>query len=377
MRVAIVHDNLIQFGGAERVLLSLMELFPNAPVYTLLYNPEVAGIMREASPAFDEQRIRTSFLQRWAWARRHHHYLPLVMPLAAEQFDLRGYDVVFSATYSYAKGVVTSAGTMHISYCFTPTRYLWDDCHRYVRDFAERAKWLRLAPPGLSYIRLWDYYAAQRVDAYLTLSKFVAQRIHKYYGRPAQVIAPPVNVDRFRVTEDNEGYYLVVARLVPYKRVDIAIEACRRLGRPLKVVGVGPDVPRLQENAGPSVEFLGFVPDHELPALYAGARALLFPQEEDFGITSLEAAASGKPTVAFASGGALETIISGETGLFFSEQTAASLAAAMGQFEGHSFDPLRIRRHAEKFSQPRFLRELQEAVHTQWMAYQHNFRTRA
>ncbi len=374
--MAIVHDNLIQFGGAERVLLSLMELFPHAPVYTLLYNPEVAPVMREANAAFDERRIRTSFLQNWSWARRHHHYLPMLMPLAAEQFDLRGFDLVFSASYSYAKGVVTPPDTMHISYCFTPTRYLWDDCHRYVRDFAMSSKWLRFAPPGLSYLRLWDYYAAQRVDSYLTLSHFVAQRIQKYYGRPAQVIAPPVDVDRFTISQKDEGYYLVVARLVPYKRVDSAIEACRMLGRRLKIVGTGPDMMRLRKLADENVEFLGFVSDSELPALYAGARALLFPQEEDFGITPLEAAAAGKPTVAYAGGGALETVVDGETGLFFPEQTSTSLVAAMKKLEEHSFDPQHIRRHAEAFSQPRFLQQLRDVVHTQWMHYQRTHRTR-
>jgi glycosyltransferase involved in cell wall biosynthesis len=376
MRVAIVHDNLIQFGGAERVLLALMELFPHAPVYTLLYDPAVAPTMRAANPAFDERRIRPSFLQRFPWARRHHHYLPLLMPLAAEQFDLRGYDIVLSDTYSYAKGVITDAGTMHISYCFTPTRYVWDDCHRYVRAFAERALFLRLAPLGLSYIRLWDYFASQRVDHYITLSAFVAERIKKYYGKPAQVIAPPVDVDRFSVSTTHDDYYIVVSRLVPYKRVDLAVAACVKLGQRLKVVGTGPEIARLKKQAGPTIEFLGFVPDEELPALYAGARALLFPQEEDFGITVLEAAANGKPTIAYASGGALETIVNSETGVFFAEQTVDSLVAAMVDFEKKEFDPERIRAHAQLYSHQRFLRELGEVVHTQWMQYQQAYRTR-
>lgn len=374
--MAIVHDTLIQFGGAERVLLALMELFPHAPVFTLLYDPAVGPALAAASPAFDERRIRTSFLQRVPWARRHHHYWPLLMPLAVEQFNLQGYDIVFSDTYSYAKGVVTDPGTFHISYCFTPTRYIWDDCHRYVRAFAERSPFLRLAPLGLSYIRLWDYFAAQRVDSYLTLSSFVAERIKKYYGKAAFVIAPPVNVDRFTVSEKDEGYYVVVARLVPYKRVDLAIAACQKLGRSLKVVGTGPELVRLKKQAGPETEFLGFVSDDVLPAVYAGARALLFPQEEDFGITPLEAAANGKPTVAYASGGAVETIIDGITGVFFYEQTAEALAEAMVLLERSHFDPYIIRMHAELFSHDRFLHEVRDVVHTQWMAYQNNFRTR-
>lgn len=376
MRVAIVHDNLVQFGGAERVLLALMELFPHAPVYTLLYDPAVAPALRAASSAFDERRIRTSFLQRVPWARRHHYYWPLFMPLAAEQFDLQGYDIVLSDSYSYAKGVLTDPGTFHISYCFTPTRYVWDDCHRYVRAFAERSPLLRLAPLGLSYIRLWDYFASQRVDSYLTLSSFVADRIKKYYGKPAHVIAPPVNVDDFSVSWRDDGYYLVVARLVPYKRVDLVVAACKKLGRALKVVGTGPELPRLKKQAGASTQFLGFVPDTALPTLYAGARALLFPQEEDFGITPIEAAANGKPTVAYAGGGALETVIDGETGILFTEQTVESLTGAMERLERHTFVPERIRAAAEQFSHQRFLRQVRDVVHTQWMHYRLNFRTR-
>lgn len=376
MRVAIVHDNLIQFGGAERVLLALMELFPHAPVYTLLYDPAVNGVMQAASAAFDEKRIRTSFLQHMPWARRHHHYWPLLMPLAVEQFDLRGYDVVLSSTYSYAKGVVTDPGTMHISYCFTPTRYVWDDCHKYVRVFAERALFLRLAPLGLSYIRLWDYFAAQRVDAYLTLSQFVAQRIHKYYGQRAQVIPPPVNVNRFRVSERDEGYYVVVSRLVPYKRVDLAMAACEALGRRLKVVGTGPELGHLKKQAGRQTAFIGFLADEDLPRIYAGARALLFPQEEDFGITPLEAAATGKPTVAFAAGGALETVVDKKTGIFFSEQSVPALVAAVKELERRTWSPMVIRSHAEKFSHKRFLREIDQAVHTQWMEYQKVYKAR-
>jgi glycosyltransferase involved in cell wall biosynthesis len=245
-------------------------------------------------------------------------------------------------------------------------RYAWDDSHRYVREFSRSALFQRLAPAALSYLRLWDYYAAQRVNEYLTLSHFVAKRIRKYYRRQAQVIPPPVNVDRFAPTPGDEGYYLIVSRLVPYKRIDIAIEACERLRRPLKIVGAGPEELLLRRRAGTMTSFLGFVPDDDLPLLYRGAKALLFPQEEDFGITALEAAASGKPTIAFGSGGATETVLPGVTGLFFAEQTTESMMQALRSFEERSWDVAAIRRHAERFSKEVFARRIQEAVQEAW-----------
>lgn len=359
MRVAIVHDYLTQLGGAERVLSALMEVFPYAPVFTLLHSEaEVAG--------FEKKRIRTSFLQRLPGAQRHHRYFPLLMPLAVEQFDLSAYDVVLSASHSFGKGVITSPHTLHISYCFTPTRYVWDDSHRYVREFSRSRFFQRIAPVGLSYIRLWDYFAAQRVDSYLTLSDYVARRIRKYYHRDSRVIAPPVDVDQFRLGENKGSYYVVVSRLVPYKRIELAVEACEALGRPLKIAGTGPELAELKRRAGKQTEFLGFVPDSQLPALYAGARALLFPQEEDFGITPLEAAAAGKPTVAYGQGGARETIISGLTGIFFEEQTVQSLANGIRRLEGQTWSPHLIRQHAEKYRREVFMEQIESFVHTEW-----------
>lgn len=366
-RVAIVHDYLTQFGGAERVLLALMKIFPHAPVFTLVYD------RRNLAMPMDERRLKTSFLQRWPLARRHYRYFPLLMPLAIEQFDLRHYELVLSATHSFGKGVVTGAGTLHISYCFTPTRYVWDDSHRYVREFSRNALFQRFAPWALSYIRWWDYFAAQRVDSYITLSRYVARRIAKYYHRTARVVPPPVGVDRFTVRRDDGNYYLIVSRLMPYKRIDLAIEACERLGRRLLIAGVGPEEEALRwlarqyggQKSG-HTRFLGFVGEEELPALYAGARALLFPQEEDFGITPLEAAACGKPTIAYRAGGALETIKELRTGLFFNEQTADSLLAAIQQFETAYWDPALIRRHAERFDERLFARRILSVIEEEW-----------
>jgi glycosyltransferase involved in cell wall biosynthesis len=370
MRVAIAHDYLTQFGGAERVLDALMELWPNAPVFTLLYDKDAVGIK------YDEKRIKTSFLQKVPGAKRHHRYFPLMMPLAAEQFNFSGFDVVVSNTHSFTKGIITHPRTLHVSYCFTPTRYVWDDCHRYVREFSRLAFSQRLAPTALSYVRLWDYYASQRVGHYLTSSQAVARRIKKYYHREAEVVPPPVDVERFYVNNQLGEYYLVVSRLVSYKRVDLAIEACERMGRKLKIVGVGPEQPFLEQKTSKYTEFLGFVPDEELPAIYAGARALLFPQEEDFGITPLEAAAAGKATIAYGAGGALETVLSGKTGMFFEEQTVESLIKIMREFEKMKFNPAEIRKHAQNYGRNVFLRKMEEAVHTQWDAHQSHNQTR-
>ena len=356
MRVAILHDYLTQFGGAERVLMALTELFPHAPVFTLMYDRDAARL------PIDESRLRTSFLQRWPGARSHHRYFPLLMPLAVEQFDLRKYDLVLSNTHSFAKGALLGSHTLHVSYCFTPIRYVWDDSHRYVREFSRSPFVQRLAPAALSYIRLWDYYASQRVDTYLTLSSYVARRIKKYYRRDAQVIPPHVDVQRFSVSATNNGYYVIVSRLVPYKRIELAIEACERLGRTLLIAGTGPEEESLKKIAGWHTRFLGFVPDGDLPDLYAGARALLFPQEEDFGITPLEAAAAGKPTIAFRAGGAVETIKDHQTGVFFAEQTVGSLMDAIRTFETGYFKPELIRAHAERFATPIFKERLQESL---------------
>jgi glycosyltransferase involved in cell wall biosynthesis len=360
MRVAIVHDYLTQFGGAERVLLALMELFPNAPVFTLVHDSTNIKL------ALSEKSLRKSWLQRIPGARRHHRYFPLLMPMAVERFDFSEYDLVLSATHSFGKGIITGPQTLHISYCFTPTRYLWDDCHRYVRDFSRLAVLRQFAPIGLSYLRLWDYYASQRVDYYLTLSRAVADRISKYYNREAEVIPPPVDVDRFTESRENDGYYLVVSRLVPYKRIDLAIKACEKSGKRLKVVGTGPEEEYLKAMAGDNTEFLGFLSDDDLPGLYAGARALLFPQEEDFGITPIEAAASGKPTIAFSAGGALETVKDGETGIFFNHQTVDSLVAAINRFETMHFDAGIVRMHAQEYGKEVFLSKIKDIVQDKW-----------
>ena len=364
MRVALVHDYLTHFGGAERVLLELMDLFPHAPVYTLFYNPDVF------EGQWDARRLRTSFLQRLPGATRSHRPWPLaLMPLAAEQFRFDDFDVVISTNHSFSKGILTGPNTLHISYCFTPTRYAWDDSHRYVREFSQSRTFQWAAPIALSYVRFWDFYASQRPDVYVTTSEYVRRRIRKYYHRQSKVVPPPVNVSKFSVQLNHERYYLVVSRLVPYKRVDVAIRACEALGRKLIVVGSGPELEGLKKIAGKQTRFPGFVDEEELARLYAGARALLFPQEEDFGITPLEAAACGKPTVAFAAGGARETIINGVTGVLCEEQTPEAFAEAILQLEEMRFDPLVIRAHAQSYDRSVFLDRMRELVHNDWLSF--------
>jgi glycosyltransferase involved in cell wall biosynthesis len=364
MRVALVHDYLIQFGGAERVLEDVVKIFPHAPVYTLLY--DAGATLRR----FERCRIKTSFLQRIPLARSRHRFFPFLMPLAAEQFDLSAYDLVISISHSFGKGVLTRPGAVHICYCLTPLRYVWDDSVRYVREFTRASPLRAIVPLFLSYLRVWDTLAATRVDYYIAISRYVADRIAKYYKQSAALVYPPVDVHRFRPRLPRRwkwsfppgSYFLVVSRMLPYKRVDLAIQACNKLGLPLVIAGTGPDEKRLRKMAGKTVRFLGFVSDAKLPGLYAGARAFIFPQEEDFGITPLEAAAAGVPVVAFRGGGALESIVEGRTGVFFEEQTTESLVDALRRIRQLKFNRREIRRHALRFSRERFREEFSREV---------------
>lgn len=342
MKLAIVHDYLNQYGGAERVLEEMHTLWPDAPIYTSIYAPELMP------PSYRSMDIRPSFMQRLPGVMRHHQpYLPFY-PFAFEAIDLAEYDVVVSNSSAFAKGVVTQPSALHICYCLTPMRWVWS-YHEYVRR--ERLGRLsRLALPlVVNYLRLWDVASANRVDHFIGISRAVAARILKHYRREAAVIYPPVNTAAFGPVPQPDDYYLVVSRLIPYKRIDLAVEACTRLNRPLKVVGGGRDRAALERRAGPTVQFLGKVPDDQLADLYARCRALIFPGEEDFGIVPLEAQAACRPVIAFAGGGALETVVDGRTGIHFRRSTPEALIEAILRLEGTSFEPSVIRAHAERF----------------------------
>ena len=363
MRVALIHDYLNQYGGAERVLECFTEIFPSAPIFTLIHNPKKIG------NAFSDKEIHTSFLQKIPLAKPYHRIFPPLMPMAVEKFDLSDYDLVLSDSASFAKGVITKPETLHICYCHTPTRYAWDDSHKYIKEFAIPKALKFFIPLFMNYIRLWDREAAYRVDKFICNSKFVAQRIKKYYKRQAIVIHPPVYTKRFVLGDRMSNYFLMVGRLLVYKRFDIAIEAFNKLELPLKIIGDGPERKKLQKIAKWNIEFLGEVKDDDLVKYYQNCQALIFPQEEDFGIVALEAMACGKPVIAYQGGGALESIKQGKTGIFFNEQKVDSLVRAVKNFNPLKFNPKTIRTHALKFDKEIFKNKIKELIEKTYYEY--------
>jgi len=353
MRLAIIHDWLNQIGGAEDVLEALVEQFPAAPIYTSMYAPE------HMPAAYRQWPIRVSFMDRLPGVHRHHQpYLPLY-PLAFERFDLSGHDLILSNKSGFCHGVHKPAGAIHICYCLTPTRYVWDFDAYAAREGLGRAARL-LFRPLLAWLRRWDLAAAQRVDHFIAISSAVQRRIAQHYKRDSVIIYPPVDLGRFAVRPHREAgdYYLSLGRLIPYKRVDLAVRACTELGLPLVVGGDGRDRARLERLAGPTVKFVGRVPEADLPALMAGCRAFIFPGLEDFGITPVQALAAGRPVVAFAGGGALDIVQDGVNGLLFHEPEAAALIAALKRFERLRFDPEGLRVSAARFDKDRFKEQL-------------------
>jgi len=336
------------------MLQVLCALYPRAPIYTLIYDREATG------GVFDDRVIKTSFLQNLPFTKKHHRLFPLLMPLAVEQFDFSEYDLVLSVSASFAKGIITKPGTRHICYCLTPPRFLWDNSQKFVEEFGYSKLVKKFLPPFITYLRIWDKEASLRVDDFWSISNFVGGRIKKYYSRPSQIIYPPVNVSKFEIRNSKfeiADYYLMVGRLVSYKRFDLAIKAFNKNGLPLKIVGIGPELNKLRSlasggsrsKASGNIEFLGLVSDEKLAELYSNARACIFPQEEDFGIVPLESMASGRPVIAYRAGGAMETIVENETGIFFDKQTPESLQEAIEKFQTLKFKPEACRAQAEKF----------------------------
>ena len=351
MRVAIVHYWLVGMRGGEKVVEALLDIYPQADVFAhVVDNAAISSKIRDRVKSY-------TFIGRLPFARRFYQsYLPF-MPLALEQLDLRGYDLVISSESGPAKGVIVDPDALHICYCHSPMRYLWDMYH----DYRERAGWFKrlLMPFLMHYLRIWDVSSAHRVSHFVANSRYVARRIQRYYHRSAKVIHPPVALEQFSVGYQKRDYYLLVGELVAYKRADLAVEAFSRNGRKLLVVGGGEQFGQLSKIAPPNVEFLGKVDIDKLVTLYSEAKALIFPGVEDFGIVPVEAIASGTPVIAYAKGGALETVVDGESGVLFHEQTVEALNRAVDQVESGelNFDPDTLRRMAERFDAERFRSE--------------------
>jgi len=348
MRIAIVHDWLTGMRGGEKVLLSLMELFPGADLFTLVYRPD------QVDPVFQKRRLTTSLLQRIPFGKtRYQYFLPLYWELTGG-FDLSDYDLIVSSSSACAKWVRNPKKVMHVCYCHTPMRYIWDLFDDYFGPATSPlVRWsAKLFRP---YLQRCDLKSNEGVTHFLANSTAVQGRIKRIYGRESEVFHPPVDVDRFRVKSGKGDYFLVISALVPYKRVDLAVKVCTARNWPLVVVGKGSEESRLRKMAGPSVTFKGWASDDEIPAYYAKAKALLFPGKEDFGIVPVEALASGCPVIAFGEGGVKDTLVDGETGVLFSEQTEKALESAVERFEKLSFDPAVLREKANRFSKARFL----------------------
>ncbi|MDX9856805.1 MAG: glycosyltransferase family 4 protein [candidate division Zixibacteria bacterium] len=361
LKVAIVHEWLINYSGAERVVEQLLAIFPQADLFA-----QVDFLPEELRGFISHKPVTTSFIQRLPGARKHYRsYLPL-MPLAVEQFDLTGYDLVISNNHAVAKGVITGPDQIHISYVQSPIRYAWDLTHQYLRESGlDRGLRGWVAKLLLHRIRTWDARAANGVDRFVGNSGFIARRIAKAYRREADVIYPPVDVASFSLREQKDDYFLAASRLVPYKKIDLIVEAFASLpDRKLVVIGDGPDMAKIAAKAGPNVRILGYQPFEVLRDYMQRARAFVFAATEDFGIIPVEAQACGTPVIAFGRGGATETVVHGQTGVFFEEQTVASLVDAVREFDrlGIAFEPAIIRNHALQFSVERFQREFRSLV---------------
>lgn len=364
MKIALVHDHLIQEGGAELVLKIFNSLFPDAPIYTLVADK------KKFKNIFPHTDIHTSFLQHIPGSSKYYQWFLPLMPAATEMYDLSEYDVVLSSSSAFSKGIITKSTTLHLCYCHTPTRYLWTDTHSYIRELHRSGIVKRFLPFFLTNIRMWDRLAADRVDTFIANSKTVQERIRKYYRRESDIIYPPVELSQFSIAHSIGDYYLAGGRLAAYKRVDLVVQAFNRLGLPLKIFGDGPELVKLKKISKKNITFLGRVTQEERQELYRKCIAYIHPQEEDFGITLLEATASGRPVIAFAAGGALETVVDGVTGVFFTDQDWAAIIDAVLRFKPEQYNPETVRAYALQFNADRFKQEIKNYIERSWKEWQ-------
>ncbi len=360
MKVALVYDRVNKWGGAERVLLALHKIFPDADLYTSVYNPQKA----EWAKVFT---VNTSFLQNFPFASSSHEMYATLMPMAFESFSFDGYDLVISVTSEAAKGIITKPGTFHLCYCLTPTRYLWSGYNDYFKNPLLRF----FSKPAVSYLKTWDKIASKRPDKYVAISSEVQKRIKKYYGEDSEIIFPPIQLlnhkSSIRQAQDinqkkTESFFLVVSRLVYYKRVDIAVKAFNKLNLPLKIIGSGGEESKLKSMAGKNIEFLGNLTDNELSFYYKNCRALIFPGKEDFGLVMAEAQSFGKPVIAYKSGGAIDIVKEGITGEFFKDQTEESLIEALELFTNKSYNTKLCEENSLRFSFDNFKKQFLEIL---------------
>ena len=368
MKVGLVHDWLKQMGGAEKVLLQLSGMYPDALVQTSLYSADLVD------PEFRNLNVSTSFMQKLPGVFRHHRWYLPIYPLAFHLLDLHGYDVVISNASAFCKSIRTPSNTLHVCYCLTPTRFVWNPDEYLERETVSPAV-RSLVRPLLTMMRAWDLRSARRVDRFVAISRVVADRIRQFYGRDSDVIFPPVATTTLAPTSSIDDYFLVVSRLAPYKRIDLAIKACTELGLRLKIIGSGRDRAALERMAGPTVEFLGWQEDDVVRHHFASCKALIFPGEEDFGITPVETQAAGRPVIAFAGGGALDTVIPGETGEFFTEPTTGSLSRVLKEFDDSRYASSRMVQNAKRFDETVFENEMTrfiESAYARHMSLHHH-----
>jgi len=364
-KIALVFDWMTNPGGAEKVNLMLHKMFPEAPIFTSIFN-------KDKLRGFEKAAIKTSYIQNLPFAKTKHQLYLGLMPYAYELFDLSSYDIVISSSHACAKGIITKPETLHICYCHTPMRYAWDNWHEFIQQYKMNPLVKNFGKKRIHKIRMWDRLSAERVDYFIANSSTTKKRISKYYNKPSTIINPMIRVNNYKIAEKTKGYFLAVGRLAPYKKFDLIVETFNQIGLPLKIVGTGIMENDLRKQAKGNIEFLGYVDEKRLQTLYSEAEALIFPQLEDFGITPLESMASGRPVIAFEQGGALDTVIDGETGLFFKKQNSMHLKSAIEEYQKQKkhFNSEKIRKHAEKFDEHEFRKQLMSYLKEKWSHWQ-------